>query len=176
MQLKTSYTLYYSSGIDHRKNMTKEDFTYHLKPLTSFDTDEAFWDVFLCLKLPTALQFKSKLFIFKEDIQPLWEDKKNEGGGRIYIKVPLNREADDIWQNTVLEFLTGFNNKHFLDRAVNGIELSIRQTDVICIAIWVNNSDFKQARDIFFHLKKNVPLPKQIEFDFAEHPMKYFNK
>ena len=176
MKLKNQYTIYYSSGVDHRKNMTKEDFELHLNPLYHFDTAEDFWEMFLCMKLPTQLHLKSKIFMFKADILPTWEHEGNKGGGRIYIKIPLNKETDEIWQNVVLEFLCGFGNKSYLDKAVNGIELSVRQADMICIAVWVNARDFRLAREIFFHLKRNCPLPKFIEFDFAEHPMKYFNK
>ncbi len=175
IQLKGKYQVYYSSGIENRKNMTKEDFQSQLQPLVYFKTDEVFWRVFLHLKLPTALQLKSKIFIFKESILPIWEHPENKDGGRIYIKLPLNRECDEIWQNLVLEFLTGFNNNDYLNNDVNGIELSIRQVDLACIAIWTNHNDFRNVKDLFYHLKRNVPFPKFVELDFSEHPKKFLH-
>ncbi len=175
IQLKSKYQIYYSSGIENRKNMTKEDFQSQLQPLVAFQTDEEFWRIFLHLKLPTALQLKSKIFIFKENILPIWEHPENKEGGRIYIKLPLNRECDEIWQNLVLEFLTGFNNNDYLNNDVNGIELSVRQVDLACIAIWTNHNDFRNVKDLFYHLKRNVPFPKFVELDFSEHPKKFFH-
>lgn len=105
MKLKHNYKLYYSKGSDVRKNMSKEDFQKMLKPLKDFGTVEEFWDLFLHMKLPTQLGMKSKIFVFKEHIFPSWEDAHNKDGGRIYIKLPLNPETDEIWQNVVLEFL-----------------------------------------------------------------------
>ena len=173
MRLKHTFSLFYSSGIENRKNMTKEAFQNQLQKLTSFNTDEEFWQLFLRLKLPTSLQLKSKLFIFKRDISPIWEQDENKFGGRIYVKMPLNRDANDVWQNLVLEFLTGFNNQEFYDEQVNGIELSIRQPDNICLAIWVKNNDIRMVKEIFYYLKRSVPFPKNVELDYSDHPKKF---
>ena len=173
MKLKHSYSIYYSSGVENRKNMTKEDFQNQLQKITSFSTDEEFWNLFLRMKLPTNLHLKSKIFIFKRDISPIWEQEENRNGGRIYVKLPLNRESNDIWQNLILEFLTGFNNQDYFDDQVNGIELSIRQADNICLAIWVRVHDFKLVKELFLNLKRSVPFPKYVDLDYSEHPKKY---
>ena len=173
MKLKCAYSIFYSSGIENRKNMTKEAFQSQLQKVTSFSSDEEFWNLFLRLKLPTSLHLKSKVFIFKREISPIWEQDENKNGGRIYVKLPLNRESDEIWQNLVLEFLTGFNNLEYFDEQVNGVELSIRQADNICLAIWVRNNDFRLVKDLFYHLKRNVPFPKNIDLDYSEHPKKF---
>ena len=173
IRLKHSYSVYFNSGIENRKNMSKEAFQTQLQKITSFTTDEEFWQLFLRLKLPTSLHLKSKLFIFKGEVSPVWEHDENKSGGRIYVKMPLNRETDDIWQNLVLEFLTGFSNQEYLDEHVNGIELGIRQVDNICMAIWVRNNDFRIVKDIFYHLKRTVPFPKNIDLDYSEHPKKF---
>ena len=167
MKLKCTYSIYYSSGIEHRKNMSKEAFQSQLQKVISFSTDDGFWNLFLRLKLPSALHLKSKLFIFKKDISPIWELEENKSGGRIYVKLPLNRESDEIWQNLVLEFLTGFNNTDNFDEQVNGIELSIRQADNICIAIWVRNNHYPLVKDLFYHLKRNVPFPTPNSVQYA---------
>ena len=173
MKLKNSYSIYYSSGIENRKNMSKEAFQNQLQRLTSFNTDEEFWNLFLRMKLPSQLHLKSKVFIFKRDISPIWEQDENKNGGRIYVKLPLNKESDEIWQNLILEFLTGFNNQDYFDEQVHGVELSIRQVDNVCLAIWVKNNDYRVVKDLFYHLKRNVPFPKNIELDYSEHPKKY---
>ena len=173
MNLRTKYQLYYSSGIENRKNMTKEDFENQLKPLTSFETAEQFWDIFLHLKLPSKLHLKSKLFIFKGDVQPVWEHPENKNGGRLYFKLPMNKESEEMWQNLSLELLTGFGGHESLDKIVNGIEMSIRQVDQLFLAVWINQSDSSVIRELFHHLKANVPFYDNLEFDFSQHPRKF---
>lgn len=176
MELKCEYKFYYSSGIDHRKNMTKEDFEFHLKQIGTFKTYTDFWNIFLHLKLPTNLHLKSKIFLFKKNILPIWEREENADGGRIYIKIPNNQEANVIWQNVVLEFLCGFSNIDFYNNMINGIELSMRHSDEITLAIWTNIRVYRTIKDFFYELKNSANLPKYIEFDFGEHPIKFFQK
>lgn len=58
---------------------------------------------------------------------------------------------------------------------VNGIELNIRGAQSVNIALWINHSDYRDAKDLFFHIKKLIPLPKAVEFDFSQHPRKYYH-
>ena len=108
MKLRHSYRIHVSDGLQDRKNMSKEDFQQMLKGLDAFDSAKAFWRQFLHIKLPTQLGSKSKVFIFKNRIFPSWEDPKNKNGGRVNVKLPLNPDTDEIWQNTVLEFLCAY--------------------------------------------------------------------
>ena len=57
---------------------------------------------------------------------------------------------------------------------VNGLELNIRQAKMITIALWINHSDYRDAKDLFYNIKKLIPIPKNIDFDFAQHPKKYY--
>lgn len=82
--------------------MTKEDFENCLKSIAEFETCEEFWELFLHLKLPTQLPLRSKIFIFKGDIKPTWEHPDNFYGGRIFIDMPSNSEANMTWQNLIL--------------------------------------------------------------------------
>ena len=58
---------------------------------------------------------------------------------------------------------------------INGVELNIRQPKTINIALWINHSDYRDAKDFFYHVKKLTPLPKEVDFDFAQHPRKYYH-
>jgi translation initiation factor 4E len=42
-------------------------------------TVEEFWGVYQHCKRPSALDDNSILYLFKEDIKPVWEDLKNSG-------------------------------------------------------------------------------------------------
>lgn len=58
---------------------------------------------------------------------------------------------------------------------VNGIELNVREKMGVKIALWINHSDYRDAKDLFFHVKKSTPLPKALDFDFSQHPRKYYH-
>ena len=58
---------------------------------------------------------------------------------------------------------------------VNGIELNVREKVGVKIALWINHSDYRDAKDLFFHIKKTTPLPKAVDFDFSQHPRKYYH-
>ena len=63
----------------------------------------------------------------------------------------------------------------YYDSMVNGIELNVREKVGVKIALWINHSDYRDAKDLFFHIKKTTPLPKAVDFDFSQHPRKYYH-
>ena len=63
----------------------------------------------------------------------------------------------------------------YYDGMINGVELNVRNPQSISIALWTTHSDYRDAKDLFFYIKKLVPLPKAVEFDFSQHPRKYYH-
>ncbi|CAG8451646.1 25080_t:CDS:2 [Cetraspora pellucida] len=54
---------------------------------------------------PSDLKIDSNLNFFKDDIQPMWEDVRNEGGGKLTL-CPPRRQLDSLW-DTVVMLLAG---------------------------------------------------------------------
>ena len=65
--------------------------------VASFDNYEDFWEIFLYLKLPSQLAPSSKLFIFKNDIKPTWENPDNAQGGRIHVDMNISHDTNVVW-------------------------------------------------------------------------------
>ena len=169
VRLKRRYNLYYVSGIENRKNMSKEDFESQMKLVTHFDTIDEFWRTFLHLKLPSELQLKSKLIVFKDKIDPLWEHPQNKFGGSIYIDFKVSEETDEAWQGLVLEFLTCFSNDPYFDNFINGIEVRRQTIDSVSMILWTVDCEAKDIKSLFGILKNYVPFPPSTNYTFREH-------
>jgi translation initiation factor 4E len=69
----------------------------------TFNTVEDFWSLFTHIKQPSEVKIGSDYSLFKESIQPMWEDKANKNGGRWMITLSRNQrpELDRYWIDTV---------------------------------------------------------------------------
>lgn len=45
-----------------------------------------------------------------------------------------------------------------------------RNQDQINIALWTNTNNYRNNKEFYYKLKKDVPLPKNLDFDYSEHP------
>ncbi|CEO95957.1 Eukaryotic translation initiation factor 4E [Plasmodiophora brassicae] len=61
-----------------------------------FDSVEGFWGVMNHVKLPLEMRHdKLKYYLFKSDIEPVWEHEANASGGQWTIE--SNETSDDHW-------------------------------------------------------------------------------
>eukprot|EP00405_Crypthecodinium_cohnii_P008687 CAMPEP_0206429780 /NCGR_PEP_ID=MMETSP0324_2-20121206/6433_1 /ASSEMBLY_ACC=CAM_ASM_000836 /TAXON_ID=2866 /ORGANISM="Crypthecodinium cohnii, Strain Seligo" /LENGTH=250 /DNA_ID=CAMNT_0053895503 /DNA_START=46 /DNA_END=798 /DNA_ORIENTATION=- len=107
----------------HQKS--KED-KYHdaTKEVCSFQSVKEFWNVWNFLPQPSELLLKNQivretedgdipvncLAIFREGIQPQWEDPQNYNGGHFQLTIRYNLNpglVDELWNNTVISMITG---------------------------------------------------------------------
>ena len=175
MQLKHTYDLYYASGVDSRRNMTQADYESQLQPVISFDTAELFWQLFLHLKLPSQFTLRSKIYVFKAGVRPLWEAAANQAGGRLYFKLPLREETEECWQGLLLELISDFGGHEHLDELVNGVEMTVRTANQLSLALWVNTADTRAVGELFAYLKAAVPFGDARPFDFVPHPRRHLD-
>ncbi len=112
---------------------------------------------------------KSMIFLMKDDIQPIWEDKLNINGGCFSYKI--NEEiVVNIWKKLVyyLIGMTISNNENILNN-INGISISPKKNFAI-IKIWIadiNNFDEKMYNDFInnvdiFNIDKLCNIEPQI--------------
>ncbi|CAE1245191.1 EIF4E [Acanthosepion pharaonis] len=77
----------------------------NLKLVTSFDTVEDFWSLYNHVQRASKLPPGCDYSMFKDGIQPMWEDEQNKQGGRWVInlnKQQRHLELDNFWQETLL--------------------------------------------------------------------------
>jgi translation initiation factor 4E len=78
-KLAHTYTLWFDCP---SKRTSQKEWGDHLKQIISFDTAEDFWGIVNSLPPPAELSAGANYHIFKQGIEPSWEDKQNAKGGK----------------------------------------------------------------------------------------------
>ncbi|XP_064389693.1 eukaryotic translation initiation factor 4E-like [Halichondria panicea] len=128
------------------KQDKSKDWKDNLKNVISFDTVEDFWSVFNHIKPPSMIQSGCDYMLFKDGIQPAWEDAQNIKGGRWLLQIDKKDRRDvldSFWLETIMLLIgEGFDDS---SDEVRGAVVQIRgKGDKI--AIWTGNS--KKTDDV----------------------------
>jgi hypothetical protein len=107
-------------------------------PISTFSTVEE--TIAVTESLPPQLVENCMLFMMKEGIIPMWEDKKNRDGGCFSYKV-MNKNVPKAWSDLIYRIVGGSisNNAAFV-KSVTGITISPKKNFCI-IKIWMTNCD-----------------------------------
>mmetsp|Transcript_4624 Transcript_4624/g.12639 ORF Transcript_4624/g.12639 Transcript_4624/m.12639 type:complete len:200 (-) Transcript_4624:871-1470(-) len=99
--LENSWTLWFDNP---QQKQTTSKFGQTLRPVFTFSTVEEFWCLYNNIKTPGQLQPSATFYLFKEGIEPKWEDPRNFNGGSWTANVPNRSKPllDAWWLNSVL--------------------------------------------------------------------------
>lgn len=152
------------------KNDRTKKWEDNLRLVTKFDTVEDFWALYNHIQLTSKLQSGCDYNLFKDGIQPMWEDQANKKGGKWMVQLPRqqrNNELDKIWLETLLCLIgEGFGAD---SDYVNGGVVQVRNKGDKA-AIWT--SDFKNKTSIMNIgeiYKTRLALPKNMKIGFQAH-------
>jgi hypothetical protein len=107
-------------------------------PISTFSTVEE--TIAVTESLPSQLVENCMLFMMKEGISPMWEDKKNRDGGCFSYKV-LNKNVSKAWSDLIYRIVGGsISNSVAFVKSVTGITISPKKNFCI-IKIWMTNCD-----------------------------------
>tara|TARA_Y100000817_G_scaffold314597_1_gene314077 strand:+ start:2798 stop:3307 length:510 start_codon:yes stop_codon:yes gene_type:complete len=89
-------------------------------------------------KIPEKMVQNCMLFLMRENIKPIWEDKKNRGGGCFSYKVN-NQNVFNVWKRLGCLLVTNCitREKNVLGD-INGITISPKKSFCI-VKIWLSN-------------------------------------
>jgi len=107
-ELTLKHPLQYKWVLWYCKSEKNKPWEECLKEVTKFDTVEDFWALYNHIQLASGLSFGADYYLFKEGIQPMWEDKTNEKGGRWLInidKMRRNEFLDRYWLELLLAMI-----------------------------------------------------------------------
>jgi hypothetical protein len=103
---------------------------------------ETFWDMFTILK--TSHFQNGMFFLMKNDIKPMWEDKRNVDGGCWSFRV-TKKDVHRTWQELAMSTLGEFLMKESkYSKIINGISISPKRSFSI-IKIWNNNVKLNES-------------------------------
>jgi len=164
------------------KKATQQSWHENLKKVLTFDTVEDFWRLFNNIVPASKLSSGSNYHLFKENIEPKWEDPANENGGKWVLNLPNKNRAflDQYWLWTLLA-VVGENLSE--ENEICGVVVSIRkQQDKI--ALWTRTSMNeatalgigKRWRALLEYPEKDPPLGFQSHEDCMRRNSSYNNR
>lgn len=142
----------------------------NLRLVTSFDTVEDFWAVYNHIKAASRLQSGCDYSLFKEGIEPMWEDERNRQGGRWLVNTSKNvreQDLDRLWLETLM-LLVGESFGEYSD-SVCGAVVQIRAKGDK-LAIWTKNAADESANvSIGRKFKERLNLPPKMNMGYEAH-------
>eukprot|EP01122_Echinamoeba_exundans_P010770 TRINITY_DN4099_c0_g1_i1.p1 TRINITY_DN4099_c0_g1~~TRINITY_DN4099_c0_g1_i1.p1 ORF type:complete len:247 (+),score=73.73 TRINITY_DN4099_c0_g1_i1:312-1052(+) len=165
--LQNSWTWWYDYP---GKKTNQSTWANHLKKIYTFSSVEDFWSLFNNLKPASEIQTGSNYHVFKEGVEPKWEDEQNAKGGKWLITLPPKarvKQLDQMWLWALLACI-GENFDDDSDQ-ICGCVVSIRKPGDR-IAIWTRDANNEAAQiRIGEKLKAAIGLPPSQEIGYQVH-------
>ena len=130
--LNDKWDLYYH--LPHDKQWDLNSYKFIAKNISSLDTLIALNDT-----IPEKIVKHCMLFVMKNGITPMWEDKQNRNGGSFSYKVS-NKSVHKIWKRIYLMLIGKTLTSDKAHRKITGITLSPKKNFCI-LKIWFTNCD-----------------------------------
>lgn len=149
---------------------------------------EEFWILFNSIKLPTEIDEGCNYALFESSVRPMWEDERNQNGGRWIITLEKRVDCDEVnrlWLDTLLilieEQMSGassicgviFHNRwRFMRICMKEKKRYLENMFFICdlfyfAAIWVSTS---RAHEFFQReLRSRLRLADSVPCVFENH-------
>jgi hypothetical protein len=135
-RLNSSWTLWYHNPNDSNWDMSSYNKVMEVNSL------ETFWNMFTILK--TSHFQNGMFFLMKNNIKPMWEDKKNVDGGCWSFRV-TKKDVPRTWQELVMSTVGEVLMKESkYSKIINGISISPKRSFSI-IKIWNNNIKLNES-------------------------------
>jgi len=165
-RLQHRWSLWYDNP---GKRTSAASWADHLKMIVSFDTVEDFWRVFNNIKPASELPPGSNYHLFKDPIEPKWEDEANMNGGKWVVQVPKSphlKATDQYWLWAVLACI-GEGIEHVDD--VTGLVISIRRGGDR-LSVWTRDARSEFAvKNMGRSLKRILEIPEQSTIGYSVH-------
>lgn len=130
LEFQTTWSLWYDKkskkGDGKRPQQTKADeWKNHLTKVGAFDSVLSFWQYYAWTKKPSELEPGTNVYIFREDLHPMWETFPNGGCWiiRFHRDNAENGIIDRVWEELLLAVL----GEQFRTPELVGVSLSARQ-------------------------------------------------
>uniref|UniRef100_A0A7S0CFY3 Eukaryotic translation initiation factor 4E n=1 Tax=Proboscia inermis TaxID=420281 RepID=A0A7S0CFY3_9STRA len=149
---------------------SENDWKDNLKNCGAINCPEEFWTVINNIKPASQLALNSNYHLFKEGIEPMWEDPQNKEGGKFVLTIPKKESkagrCDDWWLYTMLA-VVGETIDNSGD-VVCGAVVSIRKSQDR-IALWLKSNDRAVATSIGQRWKKALEVTNKTSLKYQAH-------
>ncbi|XP_056425864.1 eukaryotic translation initiation factor 4E type 1B [Hyla sarda] len=152
------------------KNVKSQPWQCNLRLVTTFNTVEDFWALHTHIQLASKLSSGCDYSIFKDGIEPMWEDSRNKRGGRWLItlsKQQRHSDLDSLWLETLLCLIGEAFDEH--SEEVCGAVINIRAKGDK-IAIWTREAENREAVTYIGKVyKERLGLSSKVVIGYQAH-------
>lgn len=163
--LETKWTLWFDNPNGKQKQAT---WGQTLRTVYTFDTVEDFWCLYNNIIPPSRLSPGSDLHLFREGVEPKWEDPKCEHGGSWKVMVPKGNKQmlDTMWLHAIL---AAIGEQWDDGDEVCGIVVNVRPKQDR-LQVWTKTASNEAAQvGIGRQLKEFLNIPETVKIGFMAH-------
>jgi len=152
-----------------KRKANQSNWSDNLKKIYTFSTIEDFWSLWNNIKGAHELASGSNYHLFKDGIEPKWEDPLNEHGGKWLVQIKPNQRAASLNQLWLWAVLACVGASFDDDAQVLGIVVSVRK-QMDKIALWTSDAvDEMAVRRIGRQFKEILQLPAAVKVGYQAH-------
>uniref|UniRef100_A0A8C6TDW3 Eukaryotic translation initiation factor 4ea n=1 Tax=Neogobius melanostomus TaxID=47308 RepID=A0A8C6TDW3_9GOBI len=152
------------------KNDKSRTWQANLRLIAKFHTVEDFWALYNHIQLSSNLLSGCDYSLFKDGIEPMWEDERNRRGGRWLITLSKQQRKNDLdrfWLETLLCLVGEAFDDHSDD--VCGAVINVRAKGDK-IAIWTTDYENREAiTHIGRVYKERLGVPPKVIIGYQSH-------
>ena len=133
------------------------------KKIAEFDTIEDFWKIYQHIKKPDNCQEGIQLKMFKDNIEPKWDDDSNKNGGKMTML--CNKDYTSIiWEEIILNIIGNIFPKNILDN-INGI-VFMSKNKYNTIQIWFKEYNENYCKELEQCFRNIIQIPNEVPIKF----------
>jgi len=165
--LQHRWTLWYDCA---QKRIAQSAWGDHLRRVCTVDSVEDFWGLYNNIIVPSQLALGANYHLFKEGIEPKWEDPTNEKGGKWLVVLPGKSRSTGLLDKLWLWALLSCIGEAYDDESeVCGCVISLRKAGDK-LALWTKTATFAEAQKrIGRQLKHALELPDDGVIGYQSH-------
>lgn len=163
--LETKWTLWFDNPNGKQKQTT---WGQTLRAVYTFDTVEDFWCLYNNIIPPSRLSYGSDLHLFREGIEPKWEDPRCEHGGKWTAMIPKGQPQmlDSAWLHAVLACI---GEQFDEGEEVCGVVVNVRPKQYR-ISLWTKTAANEAVQvTVGKQLKEVLSMPDNVKLGFMAH-------
>jgi len=164
--LENNWVLWFDNPTGRQKQST---WGQTLRSVYTFDTVEDFWCLHNNIVAPSRLVVGSDFSMFKQGIEPKWEDAANSTGGKWTFMIPKSSSKtmlDTYWLNTLLALI---GEQYDDTDDICGVVVNVRSKQDR-ISIWTKSSSNEAVQvGIGRQFKAALELPEASKIGYIAH-------
>jgi len=165
--LQHKWTMWYDCA---QKKVGQSAWGDQLRKIVTIDTVEDFWGLYNNIVKASKLQQGANYHLFKEGVEPKWEDPENDKGGKWIITMPSKERESGALDKLWLWLLLACIGEAFEDEnEICGCVVSVRKTGDK-ISLWTKTSSNETVtKRVGRQLKESLELIDSHVIGYQSH-------